>query len=143
MLPCASGFRGGFLVHLLENLCRELEGAEGGGNAAIDRGMHQQLFDLVAADAGIMSCADVQLQLVELAHTHQHGDGDHAAGLVVEAGARPDAAPGIFHQEILKVGIERSPVLGSARGVGLAKNGFADLLAALVALFVHIVLPMG
>jgi hypothetical protein len=43
----------------------------------------------------------------------------------------------------LKVGIERSPVLGSARGVGLAKNGFADLLAALVALFVHIVLPMG
>src|SRR6478609_7986785 len=125
-LPCASGFRSRFLVHLLENLCRELEGAEGGGNAAIDRGMHQQFFDLV-----------------ELAHTHQHGDGDHAAGLVVEAGARPDAAPGIFHQEILKVSIERSPVLGGARGVGLAKNGFADLLAALVALFVHIVLLMG
>src|SRR6478609_3208820 len=40
-LPCASGFCGRFLVHLLENLCRKLEGAEGGGNAAIDRGMHQ------------------------------------------------------------------------------------------------------
>jgi hypothetical protein len=57
-------------------------------------------------------------------------------------GARPDAAPGIFHQEILKIGVERGPVLGGARGVCLAENGFADLLAALVALFVHIILPV-
>src|SRR4051812_29913474 len=62
-------------------------------------------------------------------------------GLDHKTRARPDAAPGIFHQEILKVGIERSPILGGACSMGLAENGFADLFAALVALFVHIVLP--
>jgi hypothetical protein len=56
---------------------------------------------------------------------------------------RAQMLPRIFHQEVLKLGIERGPVLGGARGVSLAENGFADLLAALVALFVHIVLPTG
>jgi hypothetical protein len=56
---------------------------------------------------------------------------------VVEAGAGPDTAPSIFHQEILELGIERSSVLRGARGMRLPKNGFADLFPALVAFFVR------
>src|ERR1700704_354748 len=133
----ASRRRGRFLVHLVEGLRRELEGAEGGRDAAVDRRVHQQLLDLVAAHPGVARCTKVQLQLVHLAHADQHRDRDHAPCLVVEAGAGPDTAPGIFHQEILEFGIERSSVLRGARGMRPPKNGFADLFPALVAFFVH------
>src|SRR5262245_57068961 len=132
-----------FLVHLVEDLRRDLEGAEGRRHAAIDRGMHQHLLDLVAAHSGIARGTDVQLELVELAHAHKHGDGDHAARLAVEAGTRPDRAPGIFHQEVLEVGVEGGAVLRGACGVRRSEHGFADLLAALVAVFAHVVLPVG
>ena len=143
--PCdAQAFAGagGFLVHLVENLRGDLEGAEGCRHAGIDRRMHQDFLHFIARNPGVAGGAEVQLQLVELAHADQHRDGDHAARLVIEAGARPDLAPGILHQEVLEFRVERRAVLGAARRVRLPQHLLADFLAALKAILAHATSPV-
>src|SRR5208283_2666574 len=73
---------------------------------------------------------------------HNHGDGNQAARLSREAGARPDLAPGIARNQILKGGIEF--VFGGlgALDVGFTEHRAADFQALFVAIaLIHVELP--
>src|SRR6516225_204345 len=93
--------------------------------------MHHDLLDLVAGDPGIGGRADVQLELLHPPQRGQHRDGDLAARLVIEARPRPDRSPGVFHEEVLEVRVERRAAFRSARHMGAAEDGLAHSFAML------------
>src|SRR5262249_53965055 len=76
--------------------------------------------------------ADMQLELFVVAERRRHRDGQQAARLAVEAGPRPDAAPGVLGDELLEVLVERRRVGGGARDMRLAQHALAHGHAAFV-----------
>src|SRR5229473_1740279 len=108
------------LVDLVEDLLGGTEGIDGGGNAAIDAGLEEDLGDLLAGDAVVERALDVQPDLVRPVQGGQHGEVQHRARLAWQARARPHAAPAIFGDEILQRLVEGG-------GIG---DRFVDVLGA-------------
>jgi hypothetical protein len=82
--------------------------------------VQQHLLDLLHAGAVVERAAHMALELVGLAQRGQHGDGDEAAGLQVQALALPGVAPGVAGDVFL----QRRGELGQA-AEGLFDEGLA------------------
>src|SRR5579872_5044567 len=95
--------RASLAVIATEYARRDAESSVGGRRAAIDRGLQQNLLDLVGAQPVAPRAGQVQRQLLVMTERHQRGQGDGAAHPPVEPGPRPDLPPGIAGDQILKV----------------------------------------
>ena len=62
------------------------QGLVGGGDAGVDRGLHQHLDELLAGQPDVQGAGEVGAQLLGLAERGELGDGDQAA---VADGAGP------------------------------------------------------
>ena len=105
---------------MLECLLRDAERGVGGGDAAVDGGLQDELLDLVDREAVAACCPDVQGQLLVVAPRDQRGEGDQGAAATVEPRSGPDATPGVLGDELLEV----------AREVGRCADGPVDVRVA-------------
>jgi len=87
--------------------------------------VQQHLLNLLHGGAVVHGAAHMALQLVRLAQRGEHGDGDEAAGLQVQALALPGVAPGVAGDVFL----QRRGELGQA-AEGLLDEGLAHHLLA-------------
>ena len=88
------------------------EGRVRGWNAAVHRRLEKDLSQLVDGDAIAKGAAQMQLQLFRSIEDHRHRHRDAAPGAPVETRARPDLAPGVAGDQVLKIA-------GQGRGAGL------------------------
>src|SRR5205809_2039475 len=117
------------------------EGRVRGWNAAVHRRLQKDLSQLVDGYPIAKGAAQVQLQLFRSIEGHRHRHADAASGAPVETGARPDLAPGVAGDQVLKVaGQGRRAGLGAIDMV-IAKNVAADFHPALAPLVVACVPP--
>ena len=89
------------LVHRGEHLARLLERRVGRGHAAVDRGLQQDLADLVLGDAVAERGAHVQLELLLAVQRGQHGEVEQAPGLARQARPIPHGTPAVLGDQIL------------------------------------------
>ena len=94
---------GGHGVLLVADLLGDAERGVGGGHAAVDRGLQQDLLDLVHGQAVAAGGAQVQRQLLVVAAGDQRGERDHRAAAPVEPGPGPDPAPGVLGDQLLEL----------------------------------------
>src|SRR5262249_23720764 len=63
--------------------------------------------------------------------------GEQTARLALEAGPRPDAAPGVLRDEFLEVLVERRRIGAGARNMALAQHALAHRHAAIIEVIRH------
>src|SRR5262249_45862724 len=133
---CAGRTAGMSHAAFLEHVARRLEGVEAGRDAAVDRDLQEDLLDLLLGEAVVQRTVDVQLELGRAVERGQHGEVQHRARLLRQAGTRPDIAPAVFRGDVLE---RHHEVVGARHGVvdivG-AEHGFAHLHALVVELLV-------
>src|SRR5215471_7281152 len=106
-------------------------------HAAIDRLLQNDLLDVVGRKAALdQRCAQVHAELLPPPDRHHGADHEHAARALVEMRSRPDLAPGAAGDEILPLGVKRTPVGIGAIDPGIAQNLAAGVGAASVTLLV-------
>src|SRR3954453_21832651 len=124
-------------VDLREHLARDPKTVDRSRHATIDCDLHQDLADLVAADA-VGECAlQMRAEFVLTIEDRDHRDVEHAAGLARQLLAAPHRAPAIFVEHLLKRTVEIVDALQSVVDIGLAEHRFADFQALVVHLLVH------
>src|SRR4051794_27513217 len=94
-------------VILGQHFLRDREGAVRGGHPGVDRGVQQDLADLLGAEPVAPGRPYVQGQLVVAVQRGQQGQRHAAAGTPVQDVAGPDLAPGVPGDEVLEAGGER------------------------------------
>src|SRR5688572_18752274 len=102
----------GFFV---EHLLGDGERGVCGGHAAVDRGLEQDLLDLVGAETVAAGGADVHRELVLMAAGDERGERDRAVHAAVESRPGPDLAPRVPRDQVLERGGEGGRALD--RGV--------------------------
>src|SRR5437762_4276586 len=119
------------------------EGRVRSWNAAVHRRLQKDLSQLVDRYPIAKRAAQMQCQLFGSVKGHGHRHRDAASGSAVETRARPDLAPGVAGDQVLKI-----PGQGRGAGLGaidmvIAKNVAADFHPALAPLVVACVpLPL-
>lgn|SRR5579871_62323 len=120
----------------------DFEGVIRGGDAAVNGRVEENFLDFFARDAVVQSGTKMKAKFVLAIEGDGHGKSKKAARVAREAGARPNFAPGVARDEVLKGGCE---VCGCAHGtihMGVAENFAADFQSFFVAFtFVHRVAP--
>ena len=81
---------------VLQHLLSDPERGVGVGDAAVDRGLQQDLLDLVVGEPVAERRAQVHGELLVVAAGDERGQGDQRAAAPVEARPGPDAAPGVL-----------------------------------------------
>src|SRR6185369_5456369 len=108
------------LVKVGQHLGSDPERRIGIRHTAVDRGLHQEFFDLIVGQPVTTRGAQMHLQLVVMAPGYQGGECDQRPAAAVQALSRPDCAPSIFGDEPLKFRSE----------VGGRRCGSVDMLVA-------------
>ena len=103
----------------------------------IDRDLHQDLADLVAADAVGERALQMRAKLVLAVEDRDHRDVEHAAGLARQLLAAPHRAPAIFVEHLLERPVEIVDVLQGVVDIGFPQHRFADFQALVVHFLVH------
>jgi len=85
----------------------------------------------------------MHLQLRLAIESDQHGNSDHAAGMVIEPRTRPGLAPGIAGNKVLKLIIQRRQMLQRTVDVGVAQYFAPYRHPVLIALFIIHGVPPG
>src|SRR5277367_5763283 len=75
--------------------------------AAINRALQQHFLNFLARDFVIQRGAHVHAEFIAAIDSDHHGKREQAAGVARKAGARPDFAPGVARDQILKRLAER------------------------------------
>src|SRR5438105_10591744 len=122
------------LVQFREHFARDAKAVDAGGHAGIDRNLHEDFADFVAADPVGQRALDVHAQLVRPVEDRDHGEVEHAAGLARQFVAAPHRAPAIFGDQFLERPVEIVDVLQRIVDIGLAEHGFAHFQALVVGL---------
>ena len=125
------------LVQLREHLARNSKTVDPGGDAGIDRHLHEDFANLVPGDAVGQGALDVRPQFVRPVEDRDHGEVEHAAGLARQFLAAPDRAPAIFGHQFLKGLVEIVGILQRIGDIGLAQHGFPNFQSLVVRLLVH------
>src|SRR4051812_17177675 len=105
-----------------QHLLGDPEGGVRVGHAAVDRALQEHLPDLVDREAVAPRGPQVQRELLVVAAGDQGGEGDHRAAAPVEAGSRPDLAPGVGGDQLLEVAGEIGGVRGRPVDVLVAEH---------------------
>ena len=90
------------LVKVGQHLGSDPERRIGIRHTAVDRGLHQQLLDLIVGQPVTARGAQMHLQLLVMAAGYQGGECDQRPAAAVQALSRPDCAPRVFGDEPLK-----------------------------------------
>ncbi len=81
------------------------EGVEGGGEAGVDGGLHEEFGELGFCPAEFEGAVEVGFEFEGgVVHGGEHGDGGKLAGFEVEAGAGVDFAEGEVADHIFEIG---------------------------------------
>src|SRR5256712_12740944 len=78
----------------------------GGGHAAVDRGLQQDLLDLVLGEAVVQGAVEMELQLMLLAERGQHAEVQHRAHLARQPGPVPDVVPAVGVEQLGELAVE-------------------------------------
>ena len=108
----------------MENGTQLRERLVGGGQAAVHGLLQQHLLDVVRRERAVDERgAHVQAELLPAAEGHSGADHQQPPAALVEAGARPDLAPGVTRDQILEFGGEPGRRGLGAIDVSVAENG--------------------
>ena len=99
-------------------------------DAGIDRGVQEDLGDLLRRDAVVERAADMDFEFVPARQRGEHADIEHAAGLTRDPVAQPDIAPALRLGELDEVLGERVGLLLAGIDIGGAQHLAAHLRAA-------------
>lgn len=97
-----------------------MESRVGCRNSAIDGGLQQYLFDLLARDTVIEGRLYVHAEFIVPVQGDHHGKRQQAPSVARKARARPDFSPGVSSDEVLKLAVE----------IGSCGNGSVNMLVA-------------
>src|SRR5579871_3603758 len=89
----------------------DFEGVIRGGDAAVNGRVEENFLDFFARDAVVQSGTKMKAKFVLAIEGDGHGKSKKAARVAREAGARPNFAPGVARDEVLKGGCEVCAVL--------------------------------
>src|SRR5947208_2023631 len=78
----------------------------GGGHAAVDRGLQQDLLDLVLREAVVQGAVEMELELMLLAERGQHAEVQHRAHLARQPGPVPDVVPAVGVEQLGELAVE-------------------------------------
>src|SRR6266404_1155006 len=93
----------------------------GGGHAAIDRLLQDDLLDVIGREAAFGQCrAYVQTKFVPLAERDQSADDKHATGALIEMRPGPDIGPRMARDQVDEVSIKGIHVGGRFVDPGIA-----------------------
>src|SRR4030095_14951151 len=94
------------ITQLLEHFPRDSETVHSRRNAAVNRDLQKDLFDLVLRHTVRQRAAHVGLDLVRTIESRKHGEIQQAAGLLIQTGAAPDLSPAVLRDEFLQRAVE-------------------------------------
>src|SRR5262245_47629151 len=94
------------ITQLLEHFPRDSEAVYGSRNAAVNRDLQKNLFDLVLRHTVCQRPANVGLNLVRTIERRKHGEIQQAASLLIQTGAAPDLSPAVLRDEFLQRAIK-------------------------------------
>lgn len=124
-------------VELLQHLLRDRERRVGGGNAAVDRALEQNLLDLVGGEPVAERRAEVHRELLGAVEGDEGRHRDRAARAPVESRPGPDLTPGIAGDQVLEVRGEFVGPRDRAVDVRIAEHFAPHLDPAVVGLVAH------
>src|SRR6516162_10406484 len=120
-----------------EDFARVTKSGDRGRHAGIDRDLHEHLANFFLGHAVAQRAADMQLELVFAVERRQHGEVEHAAGLVRQSVTAPYRAPAIFGQELLERLDKRVARAQRLVDILLAKHRGTDRRAGFEGFLVH------
>src|SRR3954451_2721481 len=124
-------------IDLREHFARNPKTVDRGRHAGIDRDLHQDFADFVAAHAVGQGALEVSAQFMRPVQDRDHGDVEHAAGLLRQLLAAPHRTPAVFVEQVLERRVETVDVLQRVGDIGLAEHRFANPQSLVVQFLVH------
>src|ERR1700733_6840580 len=125
-------------VDLVEHALGDPEGGVGVRYTAVHGGLQQDFFDFLPRQPVPERGGDVQRKLLVVPARDQRRQRDHRTTTTVQAGTRPDCAPGEFGDEGLEIASEFGAPRTRLLDVALAEHFPTHGLAPLVARVAHL-----
>src|SRR5205085_9395194 len=105
------------------------EGAAGGGHAAVDGALQEDLLDLGGRHAVAQGSSHVEGEFLGSVQGDEERQGEAAAETAVQTRAAPDLSPGVPGDEVVELGGEGGLCRGALH-VGVTEDDPAQRLAA-------------
>src|SRR5271156_6551991 len=93
-------------IHFRKHLLRQMKGGVRCRNSTVDGALQQGLLDLFPRHAVVRSGADVHREFLISVETGHERQRDQATCMAGQARARPNLAPRIARDQVLKLGVE-------------------------------------
>src|SRR5882672_4161803 len=137
-------FRFRLLVHLVEDLRRNVESRVRRRDSAVDGALQQDFFDLIAGYTVVEGGADVYPKFFAAIQGDRHCQCQQTARVARQSGTSPDVSPGIASDDVLKVAVEIGSCGDGAIHMLISKDGTPDFHALLVSLrVIHCASSLG
>ena len=105
---------------LVQDFRGDVKGGVGGRHAGVDGDLQQDLLEIARFELVRETGADVQAELLQAAERSRGGQHEQSARAVIQAGPRPDRAPRVARDQLLKC----------AREIGRAGDRAIDVVVA-------------